>query len=172
MYKLSRATVLKHYLKFRYRCFFSRADLTVYQNQKLNTLFQNVSRKSCFYQNLLNNIENKNVCAQNVLNTLPILSKKEYLKFFDQINTCQIKFEEALILAKNAEENRMFNAAYKDVSIGLSSGTSGERGLFFVNTDEKTVWTSLVLARVLRVSLFEQTRIALILRANNDQPAA
>lgn len=168
MSKLSRVTVLKHYLKFRHRCFFSQADLESYQFKKLDFLFKNIFKKSPFYQKFLQPIDRTQCSAKSILETLPILSKKEYLKHFDEINTCNIKYKNALELAQKSERNRTFDASYQDVSVGLSSGTSGTRGLFLVNQNEKTLWTALALARTLHTSILAKHRIALILRANSD----
>lgn len=168
MSKLSHVTVLKHYLNFRYRRFFLRKDLENYQVKKLDFLFKHTLKKSIYYNNILQHLESICSSPQEILQKLPILSKKEYLENFDTINTCRIKYNDALTLAKQAEENKTFDATYHDISIGLSSGTSGVRGLFLVNKNEKSLWAALALARVLRASVFENQRIALILRANSD----
>ena len=50
---------------------------------------------------------------------------------FDSINTRGVKRNEAFDLAIKAEKSRDFESMIDGVTIGLSSGTSGNRGVFF-----------------------------------------
>jgi len=54
------------------------------------------------------------------------------------------------------------------VTVGLSSGTSGNRGIFLVSAEERHAWTGTVLAKVLPGELWERQRIAFFLRANSN----
>lgn len=52
--------------------------------------------------------------------------------------------------------------------MGLSSGTSGKRGVFLVSPDEQAQWAGVILAKLLPNGLFHKERIAFFLRANNN----
>ena len=38
---------------------------------------------------------------------------------------------------------------YKDISVGLSSGTSGHRGMFITTPEEQGTWAGTILAKML-----------------------
>lgn len=86
---------------------------------------------------------------------------------FDAINTVNIKLEEALAVAIKSEENRDFSPTIKGITVGLSSGTSGNRGVFLASEKERAYWVALVLDRVLEFS-FKKRSIAFFLRANSN----
>jgi putative adenylate-forming enzyme len=54
------------------------------------------------------------------------------------------------------------------VTVGLSSGTSGSRGLFLVSRGERWQWAGAVLARVLHAGGLSRQRVAFFLRANSN----
>lgn len=85
---------------------------------------------------------------------------------FNRLNTVGLDRDRALEIAVAAERSRDFSPTYRGVSVGLSSGTSGHRGLFIVSDRERCAWAGAVLARFLP-SLSGQ-RIAFFLRANNN----
>jgi hypothetical protein len=97
----------------------------------------------------------------------PIINKAIFMDNFDSINTVNIKLEEALAVAIKSEENRDFSPTIKGVTVGLSSGTSGNRGVFLASEKERAYWVALVLDRVLGFSLKKRS-IAFFLRANSN----
>ncbi len=70
-------------------------------------------------------------------------------------------------MCTKSEQSRDF-AKVGRYSVGLSSGTSGRRGLFVVSPEEQNVWSGSMLAKMLPKSLFSGERVALFLRANNN----
>lgn len=86
---------------------------------------------------------------------------------FDAINTVNIKLEEALAVAIKSEESRDFSPTINSITVGLSSGTSGNRGVFLASEKERAYWVALVLERVLGFS-FKKRSIAFFLRANSN----
>ena len=97
----------------------------------------------------------------------PTMKKKLFMEFFDSINTVGIKKEEALKLAFESEKTRDFSPSIKNISIGLSSGTSGNRGVFLTSKIEKAIWVGAILDRVIGFSL-KKRKVAFFLRANNN----
>jgi putative adenylate-forming enzyme len=97
----------------------------------------------------------------------PIINKTIFMANFDAINTVNIKLEKALAVAIKSEENRDFSPTINGITVGLSSGTSGNRGVFLASEKERAYWVALVLDRVLGFSLKKRS-IAFFLRANSN----
>ena len=70
-------------------------------------------------------------------------------------------------VAVKSEESRDFNPTIGGITVGLSSGTSGNRGLFLASDRERAIWVAAVLQRILGWS-FRKRKIAFFLRANNN----
>ena len=99
---------------------------------------------------------------------LPLMDKSVMMGRFDEINTVGVQRDEALALAIANERSRDFDADLGENSVGLSSGTSGHRGLFVVSPQERDAWVGTVLARTLPRGRLTGHRIALFLRADNS----
>ncbi len=159
---MNKLVLLKQFIITRYiRRFHSRKAIDVYQHKKIKKQLAFVLTHSPFYQNYYQN-------HQLYWETLPIISKREMMEHFDELNTVGIKKEEAFQLAAKAEKTRDFSPKIANISIGLSSGTSGNRGLFLVSEKEAAMWAGEVLAKLLPGSLLEEHKIAFFLRANNN----
>lgn len=103
--------------------------------------------------------------------TLPLVDKQLMMANFDGFNTRGLDGAAALRLALDAEQRRDFTPTLGDLTVGLSSGTSGHRGLFVVNPWEQAAWAGTILSRALRVPLRELRqgyRVALFLRSNSN----
>ncbi|MCT0017727.1 CoF synthetase [Lactococcus lactis subsp. lactis] len=98
----------------------------------------------------------------------PIMSKELFMKNFDHINTVGISKEEALALALESEKARQFDKKLKGITVGLSSGTSGHRGLFLVSDKERSLWAGTILAKVLPRGNILGHRVAFFMRANSE----
>lgn len=98
----------------------------------------------------------------------PIINKTKMMDHFDQLNTAGISKQDAFEAALRAEHTREFSPMIGSTTIGLSSGTSGNRGLFVISRKERLAWAGTVLAKVLPGSLFAKHRIAFFLRANSN----
>ena len=98
----------------------------------------------------------------------PLMDKAQMMMHFDAMNTERLKRDELMACALKSEDSRDFSPKIGCFSVGLSSGTSGRRGLFVVSQKEQQVWAAGILARVLPDGLFARERVALFLRANNN----
>ncbi|WP_168122858.1 F390 synthetase-related protein [Paenibacillus sp. HB172176] len=98
----------------------------------------------------------------------PIIDKTAMMDNFDALNTAGIHKETAMELALKAEKSRHFDSRISNVSIGLSSGTSGSRGLFLVSDRERAAWAGAVLAKLLPGPLWRAEKIAFFLRSNSE----
>lgn len=138
--------------------FKARADLQDWQEKKLRLFFDEVLIKSPFYKNY----------SYESFYEIPIISKSDMMHNFSQINTVGVSKQDAMSTALQAEKTRSFDATVKGYTVGLSSGTSGSRGLFLVSTEEQEKWAGIMLAQTLGYSLFQKQKIALFLRSNSN----
>ncbi|MCW8895464.1 F390 synthetase-related protein [Sulfurimonas sp.] len=144
--------IMKYYLGTK--LFFNRRDVEEYQKKKLSRLLKNL--KSDFYPK-----------SQN-LKDFPIINKKTFMENFDRINTLDISQKDALSVALQAEDSRDFSSKIGDITVGLSSGTSGSRGVFLVSEEESARWAGYILRRMLPKPLLQKHKIAFFLRANSN----
>lgn len=88
-----------------------------------------------------------------------VLSKADSLKNFAKLNILKMPYEEAL---RHASEGTTVG----EIHFGLSTGTSGSRGVFMTSNEERAFWAGAVIGRCLP-SLVKPTRIAYFLRSDN-----
>ncbi|MDN3505671.1 MAG: hypothetical protein P0S96_00375 [Simkaniaceae bacterium] len=148
---MNKLKVLQYYLQAKRRMRFSRPKLDRFQSYHREKIAQFAKTKSLFYRKGLGGI----------------ISKKEMMENFSSFNTKSIDREAAFALAFDAEKKRDFTAQLDGVTVGLSSGTSGNRGLFLVSEEERLSWCGHVLARVLPKAPWRRQKIAFFLRANS-----
>lgn len=160
---------MKFKLKILYYClkiiflprFKSQEALRVFQAKKMTHFAKKTLTKSKYYQRFF---------SKNELNweEVPQISKKEFMHSFDDINTVGIKLDEAMKVALKAELTRDFKSEINNITVGLSTGTSGKRALFLVSESERAQWVALVISRVIKPQLFKKQKVAFFLRANNN----
>lgn len=121
--------------------------------------FQSTLAKSPFYSELAN----QNTALENY----PLMNKQVFMEQFDRINIHGITKEAANKIAYEAETSRVFSPMIGPITVGLSSGTSGNRGLFLVDKKERAQWVAYVLDRVIGFSLKKRS-VAFFLRANSN----
>jgi putative adenylate-forming enzyme len=144
--------ILYCFLKLRFSRWFSSNKVSFFTKRK----WRNNLVNSHFYKPFV--LENRE---------FPILNKTLFMEHFNAINTVGISKEEAFKVALNSEESRDFSPSINGISVGLSSGTSGNKGLFLTSTKEKANWVGAVLDRVIGFSL-RKRKVAFFLRANNN----
>lgn len=88
--------------------------------------------------------------GRSQLTHFPIMDKNIFLKNFDAYNRHGLSLEEAQSFALQSEKERRFSENFKGLTVGLSSGTSGRRGVFLASPRERTLWAGILLARMLR----------------------
>jgi putative adenylate-forming enzyme len=149
---LKKLRIVKEFLSIK--SFTSKEDLKRYQQERLEARLS--SHGTQFYP------------ASKRLEDFPIINKKIFMENFEAINTVGIKKEEAFEVALASEESRNFSNKIGDISVGLSSGTSGSRGIFLVSEEESIKWAGYILKCVLPKPLLQQHKIAFFLRANSN----
>lgn len=151
-------SMLWHYWRARHLTFRNPGELEAYQQKRLAHFKRKVLAKSPYFQRYIN----------QPLSNFPIMNKQIMMDNFDEMNTAGLLSQTLLECAQKSEQSRDFAPKVGRYSVGLSSGTSGRRGLFVVSPEEQNVWSGSMLAKMLPQGLFNGERVALFLRANNN----
>jgi putative adenylate-forming enzyme len=115
--------------------------------------------------------------ARSSLEDLPVIDKPVLLANFRDLNRHDVSLETATALALRAEAQRDFRPTLPGgITVGLSSGTSGLRGVFLVSARERAAWAGTILARTLDARSLRQLlnpfaprlKVTLCLRANSN----
>lgn len=146
--------------------FRDRARLEAWQQKGLNRFVREVLPRAAYYRN----------CKAKVFADLPTMDKAAMMSEFEARNTRGIGLEQALEVGIRAEKTRDFLPLLGDLTVGLSSGTSGNRGVFLVSPGERLRWAGVLLGRALPKHLLLRLlspwqpalRIAFFLRANSN----
>ncbi|MGG4775518.1 F390 synthetase-related protein [Paenalcaligenes sp. Me52] len=135
----------------------SREQLEQYQQQQLQRFMSRVLVKSPYFS----------AYVGQPLSAWPLMNKASMMAQFDQMNTAGLSRDVLLENALQAERSRDFSQLVSKYSVGLSSGTSGTRGLFVTSPAERALWSATILSKLLPQGLFAGERVALFLRADN-----
>lgn len=150
-------STLWHYLRTRRLHFRDRRTLVDWQQRQLRHFARRTLSKSPWFSQY----------SHQPLNQWPLMDKALMMAHFDQMNTAGLQRDALLDCARQGEQQRDFSARVQGFSVGLSSGTSGQRGLFVVSEAEQRVWAGGMLAKMLPDGLRAGERVALFLRADN-----
>ena len=123
-------------------------------------LIDGVRARSPFYRDLWRDL------PATAWESFPTVDKRAMMMHFDRFNTVGVSHAAAMTVALDAERRRDFSGVVGGCTVGLSSGTSGHRGLFLVSPDEQTRWAGTILARAIP-DLRPGHRVAFFLRANS-----
>lgn len=136
----------------------TREELLEYQTRKMRRHLKWVSTHADFYKEYQN----------KAFELWPLINKAKMMEHFDQLNTQGVLKAEALRIATMAETTRNFNETLpRGITVGLSSGTSGNKGIFLASESERAKWIAEVFKRVLPPKLFKKQKIAFFLRSNS-----
>ena len=135
----------------------SRERIGRRQQRWLDVLLQEVGQRSPFYREF----------AGRPFADWPVIDKQIWMDRFDDINTVGAHRAELLEVASRAETTRDFAPTWNGFTVGLSSGTSGARGLFMASPTERAEWAATLLAKLMDGSILRREKIALVLRAGS-----
>ncbi|WP_287884939.1 MULTISPECIES: F390 synthetase-related protein [Paracoccus] len=148
---------LTAFLHSRYgRGFASRTEIEAHHAAAFRRFRAQVMPRSPFYRGM----------AELPLEDLPRMDKARLMANFSAINTCGIDHDTAMRTAIRAETGRDFRSLIGEVSVGLSTGTSGQRGLFLATPRERRLWAAIMLGRYWP-ELWRRQRVAFFMRADN-----
>ncbi|XSG75785.1 F390 synthetase-related protein [Herpetosiphon llansteffanensis] len=138
----------------------NRQRLRAFQNAKAQQLIPWVAQHSAFYRQHWHGHDLRD------WRNLPTVDKRLMMANFREFNSLEVPAAAAFDLAQQAEQERDFVPRLGDLTVGLSSGTSGHRGLFLISAAEQLFWAGTMLARTLHQ--IKPTKIAFFLRANSN----
>lgn len=156
-----------HFARTRWSLdFFDRDKLEAWQQARLRRFIRTVLPRAPYYCN----------CKAKVLSDLPIMDKASMMAEFEARNTRGVRLDQAFEIGMKAELTRDFLPLLGDLTVGLSSGTSGNRAVFLVSPAERLQWAGVLLGRALPKHLLHRLllpwlpplRIAFFLRANSN----
>ena len=136
--------IASYFLRAQWRWHYLKGDrLQHYQERMLQQSISHAQRHSPFYRQHWSQHDIRD------WRTLPTVDKSLMMEHFSTFNTLGISHDEAMNIALQAEQSRDFYPALRGVTVGLSSGTSGHRGLFLISPQEHAAWAGTILARTL-----------------------
>ncbi|WP_226342649.1 F390 synthetase-related protein [Deinococcus sp. AJ005] len=166
---LDRLTVLKHALSEGGLMFRDRATLEKHQGRLATEHLRWVAAHSPFTAGRFLSAG----LGLSQWRELPPVGKAEMMAHFDQLNTAGLHLKDVLEIARRAEDTRDFTPTLPTprgpVTVGLSSGTSGNAGAFVVSRAERLQWAGVVLRHLLPafpLGLLKRQRVAFLLRAD------
>lgn len=160
-------TLIRHYWAAQRRWHrLNQERLAAYQAQRARQMVAYVHRHSPFYH------EHWAGHDLGSWETLPMVDKRTMMRHFATFNTAGITYEAALTAAQQAEDSSTQRSILRDrasnlLTAGLSSGTSGERGLFLVMEREIALWAGNMLARGMHGLRWRGLSVAFFLRAHS-----
>lgn len=120
---------LWHYFRARRLRFGDRAALEAHQARQLESFARRVLSKSPYFQRF----------SRRPFAEWPQMDKALMMAQFDRMNTAGLQRDAVLACAQRSEADRDFTPKIGRYSVGLSSGTSGQRGVFVVSPREQQV---------------------------------
>ncbi len=138
--------------------FANRQQLEKHQSRELTKFKHQVLAKSPYFASY----------RDLPLAEYPLMNKAIMMAHFDRMNTAGLKRDTLLACAQLSEKSRNFKPTVGHFSVGMSSGTSGQRGIFVISPKERCIWAGILLAKMLPKGLFHGERVALFLRAGNN----
>jgi phenylacetate-CoA ligase len=158
-----KAAIATQFLRARWRWQSLRgAALEDYQERRARRIVAYARAHAPFYR------AHWSACADADWRSLPVVDKSLMMANFATFNTRGIAREQAMEIALRAERERDFSPRLGDLTVGLSSGTSGHRGLFLVSPREQAAWAGTILARALHTLPRSVLRVAFFLRSNSN----
>jgi phenylacetate-CoA ligase len=156
-------TLLRHFWKARQRFRSLRGKgLADSQDERARETIAHARAHSPYYQALFEDLDPAD------WRSFPTTDKAAMMAHFDAFNTAGVKLENAMRVALRAEDDRDFTPKLNGLTVGLSSGTSGHRGLFLLDDRERAAWAGTVLARLLPPFRPRGYRVAFFLRSSSN----
>ena len=135
----------------------SRAQLQRRQARLLRALMRHAGKVFPFYQPF----------ANLPFAQWPVIDKSVMLESFESMNVLGLSRERAWEAAEEALFRDNSSARVNGHTLGTSTGTSGQRGLFIISDHERRLWLGSILARCLPDFPFTRHRVALLLATGN-----
>jgi putative adenylate-forming enzyme len=119
----------------------SPAEAIAFQQEAARRIARHVVRRSPFFASLYRGADLDDVWR------LPVTNKKAMMDNLGEYNTLGFKREELMRFCLEAERERTFTRRYRGVNVGMSSGTSGSRGVEMATRGEESHVKAVALSR-------------------------
>ncbi|BEV11426.1 adenylate-forming protein [Asticcacaulis sp. DW145] len=142
------------YMRARWRALTlrNRTSLKAFHQRALHRLTRQASRELSFYT----------ACSGGDFSSFPIIDKTILLENFSRLNRGGLSLESVREALSRGEERLSGRI------IGMSTGTSGNRGYYVITERERFTWLGTILAKALPDALWRSHRVALALPALSD----
>ena len=137
--------VLYNFISFKRQKFEDVKKLQRWQSKNLSKTLHCASKNFNYFR------EHKKKSFKN----WPQIDKNSFLHSYNHLNKLNLSLDKARIFAEDAEKSRNFMTKYHGYTIGISSGTTGQRMPFIINDKERSMWAGAILAKILRTSIFK-----------------
>ncbi len=144
--------------KYRYK-FYSRKQIEKYQKNRIKNTVKYAIRNSKFFQNKYKGLDINN------FSSFPTTNKKEMMDNLKDYNTIGFTKDEILNFCLEIEKTRDFTKRLNGLNIGMSSGTSGNKGVEIVTKREESYMKAALFARF-DFPKGEKINLAFILRVS------
>lgn len=144
--------------KFRFK-FFKKSEINKYQDQRAKTIVRYAAGHSGFFKKYYSDFD------LNAFTSLPTVNKKIMMDNLTDYNTVGLTKEEILSFCLEIEKTRDFSKRLRGLNIGMSSGTSGNKGVEILTLEEESYLRSALLARF-DFPKNEKINLAFILRVS------
>ncbi|OPL09409.1 MAG: hypothetical protein AVO33_00345 [delta proteobacterium ML8_F1] len=124
---------LLDYTRLVFHRWYPKKRIEAYQLKELKKLYRYAIAHSPFYRDLYRDAPFNSISD---FYKLPVIDKKRMMDHFTELNTCGLVKEEVSDFALRRETEKAYLQYYKDrYVVGLSSGTSGNKGLFITERE-------------------------------------
>ena len=144
--------------RYRFRNW-SRTDIRRHQTRRTTKIARFAIAESPFFKQLYQGFD------PNDFHSLPTVDKKLMMDNLSTYNTLHLDREELIRFALEVETNRDFSSRYHGINIGMSSGTSGNKGIIITTPHEEKYLKAMYASRLV-LPKGEKLNGAFILRVN------
>ena len=130
-----------------------------HQAERVSQILSYAREHSQYYRRALS--------SQSDLSSVPKMDKAQMMAYFDEINTAGLRRDELVQFRIRQEREGKLELYRNEFSVGLSSGTSGSRGLAVLSKVERQLYGCLLWARCGISEQVRNYRVLFALRTNN-----
>jgi len=147
--------------RLRHRFYnWDKAALLRHQQKRVDAILKFASERSPYYRSILSGNRSPR------LSDVPVIDKMGMMLSFDEINTAGLKKDELTEFQIRQEKEGTLNL-YNGFSVGVSSGTSGNKGLTVLSEYEREMYSCLLWTRNGIPGTVKKRRVLFALRTNN-----
>jgi len=136
-----------------------KEDIKKYQQKKISNIVKFAFNHSPFYRSHYKNINLSDFAS------LPPVNKQLMMDNFSDFNTLGLPKDELIKFALECENKRDFSTRFRSLAIGMSSGTSGNKGIIITTPREEHYLKAMYISRLVLPK--QKLNCAFILRVSS-----